>query len=79
MQRNRPIFLLRDYAMTDGLTNEQLERQDFVDNAIFSLIQQLNPTGQAIDWDIEMIGKVRDVVVGELEKKLGISEFEIYP
>jgi hypothetical protein len=65
--------------MTDELTDEQLERQDFVDNAIFSLIQQLNPTNQVIDWDIEMIGNVRDVVAGELEKKLGISEFEVYP
>jgi len=26
-----------------------------------------------------MIGNVRDAVVWELEKKLGISEFEIYP
>jgi hypothetical protein len=65
--------------MIDELTDKQLERQDFVDNAIFSLIQQLNPTNRVMDWDIEMIGKVRDVVVGELEKKLGISEFEVYP
>jgi hypothetical protein len=65
--------------MIDELTDKQLERQDFVDNAIFSLIQQLNPTNQVIDWDIEMIGNVRDVIVRELEKKLGISEFEIYP
>ena len=65
--------------MTDELTDKQLKRQDLVDNAIFSLIQQLNPTNQVIDWDIEVIGNVRDVVVEELEKKLGISEFEIYP
>jgi len=63
----------------DEMTDEQLERQDFVDNAVFSLIQEVNPTNKPIDWDIEMIGKVRDVVIGELEKKLGISEFEIYP
>jgi hypothetical protein len=63
----------------DEMTDEQLERQDFVDNAVFSLIQEVNPTNKPIDWDIEMIGKVRDVVVGELEKKLGISEFDIYP
>ena len=61
------------------MTDEQLKRQDFVDNAVFSLIQEINPTNRTISWDIEMIGKVRDVVVGELEKKLGISEFEIYP
>jgi len=65
--------------MTNELTEKQLERQDFVDNLIFSLIQQLNPTNRVIDWDIEMIGNVRDAVVCELEKKLRISEFEIYP
>lgn len=61
------------------MTNEQLERQDFVDNAIFSLIQDINPTAEAISWDIEMIGNIRDAIVNELEKKLGITEFEIYP
>lgn len=65
--------------MTDELTDEQLKRQDFVDNAIFSLIQHLNPTDQVIDWDIEMIGNVRDALVCEIEKKLGISDLEIYP
>lgn len=65
--------------MADEMTDEQLKRQDFVDNAIFSLIQDINPTAQAISWDIEMIGNIRDTLVHELEKKLGISEFEIYP
>ena len=65
--------------MADEMTNEQLERQDFVDNAIFSLIQEINPTSQTISWDIEMIGNIRDAIVNELEKKLGITEFEIYP
>ena len=61
------------------MTKRQIERQDFVDNRIFVLIQEINPTGKKIDWDIEMIGNIRDSLVGELEKKLGISEFEIYP
>jgi len=61
------------------MTDEQLKRQDFVDNAVFSLIQEINPTNRTISWDIEMIGNIRDKLVHELEKKLGISEFEIYP
>ena len=65
--------------MPDEMTDEQLERQDFVDNAIFSLIQDINPTAEAISWDIEMIGNIRDVIVEELQKKSGITEFEIYP
>ena len=65
--------------MPDEMTDEQLERQDFVDNAIFSLIQDINPTTEAISWDIEMIGNIRDVILDELQKKLGTKEFEIYP
>jgi len=43
------------------LTSEQIKRQDSVDNAIYHLIQELNPTADEIRWDIEMIGDVRDV------------------
>ena len=61
------------------MTDEQIKRQDFVDNSIFSLVQTINPTNRTISWDIEMIGNIRDTCVYELEKKLGISEFNIYP
>lgn len=44
------------------LTDKQLERQDFVDNSIFELVQLLNPKAQQIIWDIEMIGQVRDAI-----------------
>lgn len=38
------------------LTEEQIKRQDYVDNAIYQLIQSVNPTDKDIAWDIEMIG-----------------------
>ena len=41
------------------LNQHQIERQDFVDNAIFNLLQSLNPTDKEIQWDIEIIGDVR--------------------
>lgn len=44
------------------LTKKQLERQDFVDNAIFDLIQALNPTDGEIEWDINFIGEIRDTI-----------------
>ena len=56
-----------------------IPRQDLVDSAIFSLVQKMNPTNKDIPWDIEMIANIRDVIVDELQKKLDISEFEIYP
>jgi len=61
------------------MTDEQLRHQDLVDNAVFFLIQNTNPTNKPIHWNIEMIGNIRDSLVRELEKKLGITEFQIYP
>ena len=44
------------------LTEVQLERQDFVDNAIHELLQELNPSGKEIQWNIEAIGSIRDTI-----------------
>ena len=54
-------------------------RQDFVDNAVFALIQKVNPTNQSVDWDIEMIGQIRDALVCWLSQKTGVGEHVIYP
>lgn len=61
------------------LTNDQIIRQDFVDNAIYQLIQLVNPTDTAINWDIEMIGNVRDVIGEFLVEKTAITEQQFYP
>ncbi|MDR0588294.1 MAG: hypothetical protein LBG61_04925 [Burkholderiales bacterium] len=44
------------------LTREQIKRQDFVDGAIFELLQTINPTHDEIKWDIEIIGNIRDTI-----------------
>ena len=44
------------------LTEVQLERQDFVDNAIHELLQELNPSEKEIPWNIETIGSIRDTI-----------------
>jgi hypothetical protein len=62
------------------LTDEEIERQDFVDNAIFQMINDVNPTQKEIEWDIEMIGNIRDEINLSFAKKLEIcSEQEFYP
>ena len=64
----------------DELTNEQIARQDFVDNSIFELLQSLNPSSQEIDWDIEAVGTVRDCITQLLAEKLKITdEMSFYP
>jgi hypothetical protein len=63
-----------------GLTQQQITQQDFVDSAIFNLLQSLNPTDKEIQWDIEMIGYMRDVVKECLVDKLCLmTEQEFYP
>ena len=62
------------------LTDEQTKRQDFVDNAIYHLIQEVNPASKTVEWDIEMIGDVRDVIREWLVERMNIaSEQTFYP
>jgi len=58
---------------------EKIDQQDFVDNAIFSLIQELNPSKKEIKWDIEPISEIRDVLI-KLYTELNLcAEDEFYP
>lgn len=64
----------------EELTEEQIKRQDSVDNAIYQLIQELNPSGKEIEWDIEMIGDVRDVIEDWMVERLRITDEQgFYP
>ena len=66
--------------MDNELSNRQNERQDFVDNAIFQLIRDINPTFKEISWNIEMIGEIRDNVRQWIVKRLEIcDEMTFYP
>ena len=62
------------------LTDAEITRQDFVDNAIFEMINSVNPTQKEIEWDIEFIGELRDKINFWLTKELEVcSEQEFYP
>ena len=62
------------------LSDKQLERQDYVDNQIFQLLNDLNPSGRELEWDIEMIGEVRDSIRVWLVDNLDITdEMKFYP
>ena len=45
----------------NGLIQQQIAQQDFIDNALFSLIRSVNPSNKEIEWDIEKICEIRDV------------------
>ncbi len=61
------------------LTNQQIVRQDFVDNAIFDLINELIPSDKEMEWDIEVIGEVRDAIQAQLVERGFCTEQEFYP
>ena len=63
-----------------SLSDEQLCRQDFVDNEIYALVRQLNPSKREIEWDIEMIGDIRDTIQHWLVDQYKIVDgLEFYP
>ena len=62
------------------LTDKQILRQDYVDNQIFQLLQTLNPSQHSIEWDIEMIGDIRDTIEDWIVAKVKVcSEKDFYP
>lgn len=61
------------------LTVQQIERQDFVDNAIFELTNELIPSEKKMEWDIQIIGEIRDAIQSQLVEKGFCTEQEFYP
>lgn len=61
------------------LSQTQLSRQDFVDNKIHELLQELIPTEKQIEWDIEAIGAIRDTIAKVYSDKKLCSDQEFYP
>jgi len=61
-------------------TNKQIDRQDLVDNAIFDLINDLNPSQEKIEWNITMISDARMVIENWLVHNLKVcTHTEFYP
>lgn len=65
------------------MDEEQLQRQDWVDSAIFQMLCDVHPHDggdmEAGGWDIEMIGEIRDVVQQWFIKKGICTAEEFYP
>ena len=64
----------------EKLTEDQIKRQDFVDNQIYDLVTRLNSSTREIEWNIEMIGDIRDTIQHWLVDHYKIAdELEFYP
>jgi len=63
-----------------GFSDKQIKRQDFVDNQIYDLVKQLIPSSRKMEWNIEMIGDIRDTIQHWLVDQYKIvDELEFYP
>jgi len=64
----------------ERLTEDQIKRQDFVDNGIFDLVKRLNPSRRELEWDIEMIGDIRDTIQHWLvDRYKMVDKLKFYP
>jgi hypothetical protein len=66
-------------AMTQEseLSDAQLERQDYVEGVIFEALEQL--AEKKLEFDVEMIGNVRDAIEKEFACRAIMTEMEFYP
>lgn len=60
-----------------ALNDEQIARQDHVDNAVHSLLVDL--ADRDLEWDFSLIGKVRECIGEELHRRGIMTEMEFYP
>ena len=59
---------------------EKIERWDFIDNTIYSMIIELNPSKQELKWDIKPISEIREVLINYFVEELKLStEDDFYP
>ena len=59
---------------------EKIQRQDFVDNTIYDMIVELNPSAKEIKWDIKAISEIRDVLINYFVEELKLcTEDDFYP
>lgn len=66
--------------LTVCLSDEQIRRQDFVDNSIFEILGRLAPESIGIKWDIELIGEIRDILEDVIVDRLNLmTDMEFYP
>jgi hypothetical protein len=58
--------------MEDDFTREELDRQDFVDNVIYAMVNALVPTSRnfMLEWDINWIAELREHVEDIISSRL---------
>jgi hypothetical protein len=60
-------------------TDEEQEQQNAVDGAIFELIESIVSPFKPVEWDIEIIGSIRDALIPVLSRCYGIEQNDLFP
>ena len=59
---------------------EKIHKWDFVDNTIFEMIENLNPSTKKLEWDIKPISEIREVLVSYFVEELKLcTKNDFYP
>jgi DNA polymerase sigma len=58
--------------------DKKVARQDLVDNSIFNLLLEVNPTNKEIEWNIELIGKIRDLIAEVIVDELKLCDEDLF-
>ena len=57
---------------------DKIERWDFVDNTIYDMIIELNPSTKEIEWDIKPISEIREVLINYLVEELKLCTEDVF-
>ncbi len=66
-----------DAGVEQELTGRDLDIQDNTDGAIHQMLETL--VGTELEWDIALVGDVRDSVLARLTRETGRSEYSFHP
>jgi len=64
-------------GLEQELTGRDLDLQDETDGAIHQMLETL--AGSELEWDVSLVGDVRDSIIRRLGRVLGRSEYSFHP
>jgi hypothetical protein len=57
-----------------NLSEDQIRRQDFVDNQIYDLVKRVIPSTREVEWNIEMIADISGTTQYSLQAHRAFSD-----
>lgn len=64
-------------GLEQELTNRDTDIQDETDGTIHQMVENL--LGETIEWDVALIGDIRDSIITRLSRETGRSEYSFHP